>query len=192
MAFLSSCHGIWVEDVLENITIRESLPGDIPAIEALYPAAFPDEDLLPVVRALLSEPDGVLSLVAHVAGSMAGHILFCRCSIAEDGDALPGRLGLLGPLAVTPARQKQGVGSTLIRHGIQQMEAAGIKQVLVLGDPAYYGRSGFLPEADIAPPYPLQDEWHGAWQSIRIAGAPSRQGTLSVPAPWRQPVLWGP
>lgn len=177
---------------MDRITIRESRPGDVPDIRLLYPAAFPDEDLMPVVTALLSAPHGVRSLVADVGGSLAGHIIFTTCSIAEEPEDRHGTLALLGPLAVTPSRQRQGIGSALIRHGLQLFEPSAVTHVLVLGDPAYYGRSGFTTETAIAAPYPLPDEWRAAWQSIRLPGAPDRQGTLSAPPPWQQPALWSP
>ena len=44
--------------------------------------------------------------------------------------------------------------------------------VYVLGDPAYYGRSGFIPEPAIAPPYALPEEWRDAWQSLSLGDAP--------------------
>ena len=169
--------------------IRESLPGDRAAIESLYPAAFPDEDLLPLLRALLQEPAGVLSLVATVDAAIAGHVLFTNCGIAGTTEAL----ALLGPLAVATARQRQGVGSALVRTGLQRLEDAGVAQVCVLGDPGYYGRFGFAPEEAVAPPCPLPGEWRAAWQSITLSHAePSRPGTLTVPPPWQQPALWGP
>lgn len=190
---LSSCDGTLVEGVLDSITIRQSRPGDLAQIEPIYRDAFPEEDLLPLVRALLAEPHGILSLVGHIGASLAGHILFTTCSLAEEVDVLPGTLALLGPLAVAPAWQRQGVGGALARDGMQRLEQAGATQFLVLGDPAYYGRLGFLPETGIAPAYPLPDEWRGAWQSIRTTrAAQSREGTLSVPAPWRVPALWAP
>ena len=54
------------EDMIEEIEIRTSLPSDVASIEKLYPDAFPDEDLLPLVRELLREEPIVLSLVGIV------------------------------------------------------------------------------------------------------------------------------
>lgn len=169
--------------------IRESDPSDVAAIQRLYPDAFPDEDLLPLVSELLSDEAIVLSLVAHVEGALAGHIIFTTCGLAGRTD----KVSLLGPLAVTPARHGQGIGSALVSAGLQLLENGGVIQVYVLGDPAYYARFGFVPEAGVAPPYPLPEEWRGAWQSVSFDKA--RQfpgGTLTVPPPWRKPALWAP
>jgi len=171
----------------EDLTVRDSEPGDLTAIEALYPDAFPDEDLLPLVRELLREPDVVLSLVGIIGGSLVGHIAFTMCGI-DDGD--DGAV-LLGPLAVAPARQRRGIGGALVRGGLGQLERSGATHVCVLGDPAYYGRFGFQPDGRVMPPYPLPDEWRGAWQVISLGdAAPPGLGTLTVPSPWRRPALW--
>lgn len=174
---------------MERLHIRDSLPGDEAAIEALYPAAFPDEDLLPVVQALLQDATVVLSLVGTVGASMVGHALFTTCAVSGCHD----RVALLGPLAVGPPWQRQGFGGALVRAGLRRLDRAGVTRVCVLGDPAYYGRFGFGPEADVDPPYALPAAWRPAWQSASLGavGAPVR-GTLAVPPPWRDPALWAP
>ncbi|MBC7282824.1 N-acetyltransferase [Hoeflea sp.] len=173
---------------MPEIEIRESRPDDMDFIERLYPAAFPAEDLLPLVRALLVGEPGILSLVASADGALAGHLLFTPCGIAGT----PARAALLGPLAVAAQWQRQGVGSALIRDGVRRLDQAGVEEAYVLGDPAYYGRSGFRAETAIAPPYPLPEAWRGAWQSLGLVGAQRPAGTLSVPDIWMQPALWGP
>jgi len=173
--------------MIEEIEIRESLPSDGATIEKLYPDAFPDEDLLPLVRELLSEEPIVLSLVGIVDRALVGHVIFTTCSITGKTDTV----GLLGPLAVAPAWQRQGIGSALVRAGLQRLANAGAIQVYVLGDPAYYERVGFGPEAGVSPPYPLPEEWRGAWQSVSLDSAEQPpHGELSVPQPWLQPALW--
>ena len=172
----------------ENIQVRESRPADDSAITKLYPAAFPDEDLLPLLRELLEE-EGVLSLVALFDGKLAGHVAFTMCGISGK----PDKVAMLAPLAVAPEMQMRGVGSALVRDGLQRLKADGIGQVQVLGDPAYYGRFGFEPDSQVSPPYPLPEEWITAWQSINLSeGEPALQGALSVPSVWRQPALWLP
>ena len=174
---------------MEEIEIRESAPGDLISIEALYPDVFPNEDLLPLVTELLQEATIALSLVGIIGPSLVGHVIFTTCGVAGSSD----KVALLGPLAVAPAWQRRGIGSALVRAGLQQLDSAGVTRVFVLGDPAYYGRLGFVPETRVVPPYPLPAEWRGAWQSRSLRSAePPRLGKLSVPQPWLQPALWAP
>ncbi len=173
----------------EEIEIREGRPDDVPAIEKLYPDAFPDEDLLPLVKELLGEGPNVLSLVGIVGKTLVGHAIFTMCGVGGQ----PDEVALLGPLAVAPAWQRQGVGSAIVRAGLRLLQTTGTHQVFVLGDPAYYGRFGFEPDDHVTPPYPLPEEWRGAWQSLGLRGdEPPVNGKLSVPRPWRHRALWAP
>lgn len=170
-------------------SIRSSLQGDCDAIEALYPEAFPDEDLLPLVRDLLNDSSSVVSLVATTNSDIAGHVAFTHCNIS--GHKLSA--ALLGPLAVSPPLQTQGIGSALVYAGLRQMQEAGVDIVLVLGDPDYYKRFGFVPDSSIEPPYPLPTEWRNAWQSRGpLRPATPVTGKLVVSEVWMDPALWGP
>ncbi|MCY0154352.1 hypothetical protein [Hoeflea alexandrii] len=74
-----------------------------------------------------------------------------------------------------------------------RLKRDGVAHVYVLGDPAYYGRSGFSPETGVAPPYPLPEEYREAWQSLGLGSAPlPDHGTLGLPDVWMQPALWAP
>jgi putative acetyltransferase len=170
------------------MVIRESAAADVEAIEALYPRAFPDEDLLPLVRELLEDSEVTVSLVSLMDEELAGHAIFTMCSV----DGASARVALLGPLAVAPTRQRRGVGSALVRAGLQHLKDADVDLVCVLGDPAYYGRFGFAPETGVEPPYQLPAEWEGAWQSTRLSNLSECSGRLSVPRQWRRRALWAP
>ena len=93
--------------MIDSTGIRKSLTDDNAAIETLYPNAFPDEDLLPLVRELMAEEQGVLSLVGIAGGAVSGHVMFTACSLNGGAD----KVALLGPLAVDPcpaaARHRQ-------------------------------------------------------------------------------------
>ena len=115
-----------------NIEIRENMQVDLAAIESLYPRVFPDEELLPLVRDLLRKAPVALSLVGTIDSRLVGHVIFTRCSVAGSSD----RSALLGPLAVEPAWQRQGIGSALVQNGLRRLEYEGVSQVFVLGDPA--------------------------------------------------------
>lgn len=169
------------------LQIRESKPDELEGLDGLYCAAFPGEDLLPLVRALLQDVPGVLSLVATIDSAVVGHIVFTPCRIADG----PQNVALLGPVAVAPGRQRQGIGTALILAGHERLARAGVARIFTLGDPAYYGRHGFAPETLVAPPYPLPQEWRTGWQSIRLKET-DLEGVLEVPAPWRRSALWLP
>jgi putative acetyltransferase len=173
----------------ENLEIREGNRDHLAAIESLYPDAFPDEDLLPLVRDLLSDSAVTISLVGTIATRVVGHAIYTKCGVV--GHSV--NAALLGPLAVAPARQRQGIGSALVYAGLQLLEDVHVNWVYVLGDPAYYGRLGFLPEYSVEPPFPLPTEWRGAWQSQHLGETARRcAGKLSVPPQWLQPALWAP
>jgi putative acetyltransferase len=169
--------------------IRPTQMADMIALQALYPAAFPAEDLLPLVSVLVTQTSGVLSLAATVDGAVAGHIAFTICGISGHAQ----KIALLAPLAVAPAWQRQGIGGALIREGLKRLEVEGITRVLTLGDPGYYSRFGFAPDDRILAPYALPHEWQSAWQSLSLGdGMPDFRGTLQVPQVWQQPALWAP
>ncbi len=175
--------------MIGKIETRESLPNDTASIEKLYRDAFPDEDLLPLVRELLSEGSSVVSLVGFADKALVGHVVFTICGIVGRTD----QVALLGPLTIAPDWQRRGIGSAIVRVGIQRLENTGTNQVYVLGDPAYYRRFGFEPDGRITPPYHLPEEWHGAWQSLNLrSDKPQLHGKLSVPKPWRKQALWAP
>ena len=171
----------------EELEIRDSVSADFGAIEVLYPEAFPDEDLLPLVRDLLADATVATSIVGEIDSGIVGHVIFTKCSVTRERT----NVALLGPLAVTPARQGQGIGSALVRAGLRQLKDNDVRVVCVLGDPAFYGRLGFLTDSSIRPPYPLQAEYDGAWQSQYLCDTGAAySGELSVPEQWQQRTLW--
>jgi putative acetyltransferase len=190
------------EPTMTEFEIHQGRDGDRPEIDALYPEAFPDEELRPLVRELLEDHQNVLSLVARSGGQLVGHVIFTRCGVRGPGvsetvdsktraSGTGIRAALLGPLCAAPAFQRRGIGGALISEGLRRLAAEGIGPVYVLGDPSYYGRHGFEIETGVAAPVPIPADWREAWQSLSLDPEcrPS-EGTLSVPAPWRDPSLW--
>jgi len=173
----------------EKLEIRESTPSELGAIESLYPEAFPDEDLIPLVRDLLADVAVGVSLVGAIDSRIVAHAIFTKCGVVGSNvDA-----ALLGPLAVAPAWHRRGFGSAIVRAGLQRLQEMDIRLVCVLGDPAYYERLGFRPESLVEPPFRLPPEWDGAWQSQTVGDMTMPvSGKLSVPQQWLQPALWAP
>jgi putative acetyltransferase len=123
--------------------IRPEAPGDGPAVLALHAAAFGQKAEAGLVDRLRTDGDLILSLVA-VADGVVGHVAFSRLTLP----AAPAvRACALAPLAVDPARQRRGIGSALVTEGLRRLSQAGLDLVLVLGEPAYYGRFGFTTQA---------------------------------------------
>jgi putative acetyltransferase len=106
----------------EKLEIRDSVSADFGAIELLYPDAFPDEDLLPLVRDLLHDTTVATSIVGEIDSRIVGHVIFTKCGVTGKRT----NAALLGPLAVTPALQGKGIGSALVRTGLRQLEDRGV------------------------------------------------------------------
>ena len=174
---------------MNNLVTRETAPDDVAQVLALYPQAFPEEELRPVVSGLLESGANVLSLAGFDGDALVAHVLFTICGSEQQEQTG----ALLGPLAVVPSHQRKGLGNAIVCTGLERLEEMGIRQVFVLGDPAYYGRFGFVPERQVLAPYPIPEEWAEAWQSVPLAArAPLAPGRLLLPKPWMDPVLWGP
>lgn len=136
------------------LEIRPETPGDIPAIRAVNGLAFGQADEAVLVDALRDGGHGAVSLVAEDGGRIVGHVLFSRLPI-EAGDRVVAGAAL-APMAVLPERQREGIGSALVRAGLAACRMAGIAAVVVLGHPDYYPRFGFSAEAahGLRPPFP--------------------------------------
>jgi putative acetyltransferase len=129
--------------VREKLLIRGETPADIPGIREVTEAAFAQRFEADLVDALRREADPFISLVAEGDGQVVGHICFSPVTIAADGGAR-GYVGL-GPMAVAPAVQNQGIGSRLVQAGLDECRRRGLKLVVVVGHAAFYPRFGFQP-----------------------------------------------
>jgi putative acetyltransferase len=135
--------------------LRPERPEDIAAIRAVHTAAFetPAEaglvDALRASDAWLPDP----SVVAVDAGEVVAHALLSRVILATAGGDVPALA--LGPVAVRPDRQKQGYGSAVVAGALARRND---RLVVVLGDPAFYSRFGFVSGLPLG--------ITGAWSSI--------------------------
>lgn len=136
---------------MQPIQLRPERPADHRAVEELTRDAFwnlfsPGCVEHYLTHILRSSPDFVeeLDYVAACGDTVAGSILYTRASILLDNG---GKREVLcfGPLAVAPAYQRQGIGRQLIRRTAQLARELGYAAILILGDPDYYSRCGFVP-----------------------------------------------
>ena len=125
--------------------IESERPEHAAAIRELLLASFPSDGEAGLVDDLRAAHALPVSLVASEGGSILGHIAFSPVFIRPAG--LASVVWALAPLAIAPASQRQGIGSALVRAGLRACANAGCNAVVVLGDPGYYHRFGFLPAA---------------------------------------------
>lgn len=135
------------------VTIREERPEEIETVRAVNDHAFGQPQESRVVDALRANGGVLLSLVAVLNGRVVGHILYSPVTLSSDGGVVVG--AGLGPMAVLPAFQRQGIGGKLIERGNEMLRARGCPFVAVLGHPEYYPRFGFRPAGG----YGIRCEW---------------------------------
>lgn len=165
--------------------IRAELPADSPAIEHLNDLGFGPDRKGRTVWRLRQGPvaDGLGFVAADPAdGRVLATIRFWQVDIGGDVPAV-----LLGPLAVCPSMQGQGMGRALVGHGLQAARDAGWDLCLVSGEPNYYRPYAFEP----APPYGFEmpGPVKAGWLQVRELrpGALADLGTASTRPirPWR-------
>jgi putative acetyltransferase len=91
-----------------------------------------------IVGALRAAGALSLSLVAEEEGAVVGHIAFSPVSIGDSANWFA-----LGPVAVRPDRQREGIGAALLSAGLDRLRALGASGCTLVGEPAYYARFGF-------------------------------------------------
>jgi len=120
--------------------IRREEQADVEGIRELNVAAFGSTTEANIVDALRGDAH-VLSLVAEDGDGVVGHIMFSPVQVSEGRDL---STVALAPLAVAPERQRCGIGSALVRAGLEECRTRGIHCVFVVGHPTYYPRFGFV------------------------------------------------
>jgi putative acetyltransferase len=123
------------------LTIRAERPEDIPGIQIVNERAFGRREEGDIVDRLRESDSEFISLVADEKGVILGAILFTPAALESEGREIAGML--LGPLAVLPERQRQGIGSALTRRGLEILRERGCSFVVLVGHPEYYPRFGF-------------------------------------------------
>ena len=172
--------------------IRREHPRDHDAVRAVHLAAFTRDPASGAERApedvvearlvdQLREDAGFLphlSLVAEADDAVIGHVIATRGWLEPSGTPVLG----LGPLGVLPEVQGRGAGTALVHSVLAVAEAAGETLVALLGDPAYYRRTGFRPagELGVTAPEPL---WGRHFQARWLAG-PRTGGTFRYADPF--------
>ncbi len=169
-----------------RLMIRPERPDDFDAIRAVVAAAFladVEAKLVDDIRAdACYRPE--LALVAEEDGEIVGHVMINHTEL-HDGDVVH-HIAMLSPLAVAPARQKDGIGSALVREATARADAAGDALVVLEGSPAYYPRFGFVDARTLGVTIHLPD-WapREAGQALPLSAYDAKlRGTVVYPPPF--------
>ena len=122
--------------------VRAEKPEDVNAIHQVNREAFGRKNeaiLVDQLRGIAS----TFSFVAVQSEQIVGHLFFSPVTINGQCSSDLLLLGL-APVAVLPNYQQQGIGSLLIQRGLEVCNQAKCDAVVVLGDPKYYSRFGFV------------------------------------------------
>lgn len=159
--------------MVDGLVIRVETPADIPGVRAVNEAAFETAEEAALVDALREGGKLVLSLVADLDGELVGHVLFTDI-VMEPGSAEDRMLGL-APVAVLPECRGRGIGSSLVRRGVEDCRELGYRGIVVLGHPGFYSRFGFVPASrhGITCIYDAPDE---AFMALALGAAPLPRG----------------
>ncbi len=122
------------------LAIRAEETSDHARVFAIQAAAFGRRNEAELVELLRASASPQLSLVAVEAGRILGQVFFSPVTI--ESPRAPCAAGL-APVAVEPAHQGRGIGSALIRAGLEACPGLGFEAVFLVGDPRYYSRFGF-------------------------------------------------
>src|SRR5437773_7409355 len=128
----------------DRMLIRTEEEKDWAAVYALNAAAFETPAEANLVDALRQQARPVVSLVADDNRTVVGHMMFSPVSLTGHPDV---KIMGLAPMAVAPNHQRKGIGSALVRAGLERCKQLGFGAVVVLGHPEYYPRFGFSPSS---------------------------------------------
>jgi putative acetyltransferase len=155
--------------------IRAAKPADAEAVTALVTSAFGRDDEARLVERLRATDRLTWELVAEEDGALVGHIAFSPVRIGDETGN--GQWWGLAPLAVAQAHRRRGIGAELVRSGLDAARLAGVTLVVVLGEPAFYGRLGFEPaeKLGLVSVYPVPPE---CFMALRLGTGKPPAGTL--------------
>ena len=151
------------------ITIRDEVAADVSAREALLDRCLGERRTAKSSERLREGrlPADSLALTAERDGVVVATVRLWHVEAAGK-PAL-----LLGPLAVSPELQGEGLGRAMMREAIWRAACRGHGAVLLVGDAAYYERFGFSGDLtrDLAMPGPVERQ--------RFLGLELRDGALA-------------
>ena len=133
------------------------------------------------------EPD-IFIFAALRHDTVVGCAIFSRLTYSDDAR----NVFILSPMAVHPNHQNNGIGQNLLLESIGFLKKQGIDILMTYGDPAYYGKVGFLPLAEhvVPAPFPLSMPIGWIGQSLNEANITTVQGSCACVPALNNPAIW--
>ena len=154
--------------------IRAERPEDHDSVASVQRLAFGEShrpDVVALVEDLrrsLRTELGLSLVAADDTGDVVGHVLFTRSLL--DATRRLVDVQVLSPLAVRPDCQRQGIGSALVRRGLEILDRSGVPIVFLEGAPEYYAQFGFKPGRDYSFCRPSPRIPEAAFQARLLSG----------------------
>ena len=172
--------------VPDGVLIRAETPEDAPGITAVHRAAFPRGSVDRLVELLRDTPAYVpdMSLVAIIDGRVVGHVMIGIATLRDGSRDRP--IAMLSPLGVLPEAQRRGIGSALVDRVVERADRRGEPVVVLEGDPAFYGRLGFVAAEGRGIYLPLPGWARPECAQIRVLrdSVPPLRGRVIYPQPF--------
>ena len=125
------------------LQIKQETMEDIQEVHNVNAKAFGREAEAVLVDKMREHGVLTISLVAVNDDAIVGHIAFSPVEITSEKTSLNGLT--IAPVAVLPSYQNRGIGSILVRDGLDECRNQGHEIVFLVGHPEYYPRFGFVP-----------------------------------------------
>ena len=168
------------EQKTNSLKIRTEKVNDYPAIAELNNLAFRRENEAKLIDEIRQSKGYIpeLSLVAELNRKIVGHIMFSYIDLIDKETT---KVIALAPVAVLPEHQNKGIGSLLIKNGLEVADKIQAPIVIVLGEPKFYIRFGFKPAIayGIQSPFDVPDEYFMAKFLTKLDGY---RGKIIYPA----------
>ena len=147
---------------MKQITIRPETHGDYKDIVSLVLRSFREgtdysdgTDIVALIEEIRDSEYYIpeLAFVAELDGEIVGHFLFSRFPLSETpegghGGAKDTDIVMLAPVSVHADHLRQGIGSAMIKLGIEKVKEMGFAGIMVEGNFRFYNTVGFVTSSE--------------------------------------------
>lgn len=167
----------------KEIKILQAKDADLKHILFVDKAAFGPDEKANLTASLIKDDAAqpVISFLAFDEHKAVGYAIFANAKV--EGWHQSDHVSILAPLAIIPEYSESEINRLLVEEGLKKLKQMGTEMVFAFGNPEYYKKLGFVPEAEsfgFAPPTVLADQSREKWmvQALTIKGLSKNVGAL--------------